>query len=140
MKRLQKKQGFDVINPKFDQSFEYSEIDEELDDVTFKESKSSCSCKIDEIESFMFGGQSSRFWMLRKYINSVSDKKFTKIPFFSWNCLTLFLKHREVDLIIRDEDDMKNVINFLIYKLKTVDGTKNSGKNILNIMNNQSAK
>jgi len=51
-----------------------------------------------------------------------------QMPFYSWNCLTLCLKHREVDLVIPNEQDMQKVLKFLIWKLKTVDGLKNSGE------------
>ena len=35
---------------------------------------SSASCRFDEIECFMFGGFSSRFWALRKHINCLKDE------------------------------------------------------------------
>lgn len=46
---LKKNKDFNVDNELLNLSFEYSEIDEELDDVEFTESKSTASCKIDEI-------------------------------------------------------------------------------------------
>lgn len=73
------------------QSFDYSELDEELDDIQFRETRSSASCKIDDIQGFMFGGQSARFWMLRKQINNMGEKQFAKLPFLSWHCITLYL-------------------------------------------------
>lgn len=86
----------------------------------------------------MFGGLSSRFWMLRKYINNQNDKQFKKLPFYSWNCLTLFLKHREVDLVIKDEVDMENLIKFLICRLKTIDGNRGTALKVIDTMNAQS--
>jgi hypothetical protein len=44
--------------------------------------KSSCSCHVDEIQGIIFGGISSRFWMLRKHINSLIDVSLLKnFPF-----------------------------------------------------------
>lgn len=69
----------------------------------FTNSISSASCKVSEIQSFIYGGSSSRFWVLRKHINSLSRGDLKKIPFYSWNCITLKLKRREVDLVIKDD-------------------------------------
>lgn len=37
--------------------------------VEFKEFRSKASCKLSDIRGFIYGGFSSRFWMLRKHIN-----------------------------------------------------------------------
>ena len=66
-----------------------SELDESMDQIEFQDYRSSASCKLSEIKNIIYGGQSSRFWMLRKHINSVSRKKIETIPFKSWNCITL---------------------------------------------------
>ena len=42
------------------------------DDEYFNTVKSSASCKIEDIVGFTYGAQSSRFWMLRKYLISMS--------------------------------------------------------------------
>ena len=55
-------------------------------------SKSYASCDISEIQSIIFGGFSSRFWLLRKYMNSVDTKYINqkdKVPFYAWDCITL---------------------------------------------------
>jgi hypothetical protein len=85
----------------------------------------------------MIGGTSSRFWILRKHINSLDLENLKKIPFHSWNCLTLQLAHREVDLVIRNEDHMNKLLKFLIYSLRTLDGSRNSASNVLNLMNKE---
>ena len=48
--------------------------------------KSSTSCKIKDIQSIIYGGFSSRFWMLRKYFNSCKKTEFNdkSVPFYSW--------------------------------------------------------
>jgi len=69
--------------------------------------------------------------MLRKHINTLDSTEFEKVPFKSWDCITLFLGHREVDIVIRDEKDMSLFIQYLIYKMKTVDGKKDSAIEIL---------
>lgn len=57
--------------------------------LQFQRVLSSSSCNIDDIKNFIVGGMSSRFWMLRKHINSLPRHLFTKLPFYAWNCITL---------------------------------------------------
>ena len=45
-----------------------SEYDEDDDQIELIEHLSSASCKVSEIKGFIYGGFSSRFWMLRKHI------------------------------------------------------------------------
>lgn len=65
--------------------------------------KSSSSFLISEVLGIMVGGASSRFWMLRKHINTIENDKIgksTQNPFYSWECMTIKLKSRDVDIII----------------------------------------
>jgi hypothetical protein len=95
---------------------------------TYQWVKSKASCKLNSIKGIMFGGISSRFWMLRKHINSVpiENHKLGKVPFYSWECITLVLEERDVDLVIQNEDDMMRLINLIVYYIKTQDNNKNS--------------
>jgi hypothetical protein len=83
----------------------------------------------------VFGGLSSRFWMLRKYINSLTNKELSNIPFYSWNCITINLEFRDIDIVIRNEKHMMNLIRFLIMVTQTVDGRQNTGSKILKTLN-----
>ena len=58
-------------------------VDEE---VEFNKKNSSASCKLEDITGIVYGGFSSRFWMLRKHVNSVDMKTIqdSDMPFFSW--------------------------------------------------------
>ena len=105
----------------------------------YKESGSNATCKISEIQSILYGGHSSRFWMLRKLTNNMESQDLDNLPFFSWNCLTLCLEHRDVDLVIKDEEDMEKLLKFLIYKMNTVDGVAGSAEKILRKMNHHKA-
>ena len=49
----------------------------------------------------------------------MDDKQLEELPFYSWNCLTLCLDRRDIDLVIKDEVDMKKLLQFLTFKLKT---------------------
>ena len=94
----------------------------------FKIAKSSASCSINQIEGFIYGAQSSRFWMLRKYLISMPKKDEKKLNYpKSWNCITLQYNNRDVDLVIPDDHDMKMFLKFLVFSLKTVDGQRGSG-------------
>ena len=64
--------------------------------------------------------------MLRKHINQLNLKELENLPFYSWNCITLQLANRMIDLVIKDEKDMFLFIQFLAYRMQTVDGIKNS--------------
>ena len=69
-------------------------------------SESHASCNIDDIQSIIVGGMSSRFWLLRKHMNCFNTKKIKEseiTPFYAWNCVTLQLPNRDIDLIIRKE-------------------------------------
>ena len=56
-------------------------------------------------------------------------------PFFCWECITLQLPHRDVDLVIRDQNQMNNFLKFLIHSMKTIDGKKNTATSILKTLN-----
>lgn len=108
-----------------------------MDEIEFKEAESNASCRFSEIEGIIFGGMSSRFWMLRKHINSLDSESLKKLPFYSWNCITLQLKRRDIDLVIKDDASMELFLKFLIYQLKTMDGSRGSATQLLNLMNKQ---
>ena len=100
-----------------------------VDSEDFEKDPSSASFNIEDVEGIVFGGISSRFWMLRKHLcslNPLEHRDGSKIPFHSWNCLTLMLKHRDVDLVIKNEKHMDRFLNFLIFHMNTVNGNKNS--------------
>jgi hypothetical protein len=58
-------------------------------------------------------------------INPVDYKK-QDVPFYAWQCITLQLEHRDLDLVIKDEKDMDNLLMILIDAIKTVDGNRGS--------------
>ena len=105
-----------------------SDLDDasEQEYLNFKKKLSSASCRVDDIQNFIVGGSSSRFWMLRKHINSLPRHMFRKLPLYSWNCITLQLGYRDVDLVMRNGADMKRLIRFLIEKMETLDGIRGS--------------
>ena len=50
--------------------------DEEIKNLNshYKYVKSKCSCKISDIQGFMYGGMTSRFWVYRKHILSMDSR------------------------------------------------------------------
>jgi hypothetical protein len=64
--------------------------------------ESKASFKVSEIKSIIFGGTSSRFWMFRKHMNTLRNKDLMKAPFFCWECLTVQMPHRDIDLVVRN--------------------------------------
>lgn len=55
--------------------------------------------------------------MLRKHINSLEITKISDedIPFYSWECISLNLRHRDVDLVIKDEKHMEEFLTILVH-------------------------
>ena len=94
----------------------------------FELKDSSSSCKIEDIESFVYGPFTSRFWMLRKHIFYMDKNIFINDPpFFGWDCITLNLKDKwDVHLIIRSEKAMSMFLKFLIHHMETLDGFRGS--------------
>ena len=72
------------------------------------------------IKGFIYGAFSSRFWILRKHINSIplSNFKLGIVPFYAWECITIETKNRYIDLVIKDEDKMMYLIVYLINTLQ----------------------
>ena len=60
------------------------------DKILYKRSVSKASCYLSNIQSFIFGGFSSRFWTLRKHINSQQPMDHEKnLPFYCWDAITI---------------------------------------------------
>ena len=102
---------FNLNNKRIQQDFNTDE------NVFLSITKSQASCKIDDIEAFTFGGFSSRFWAMRKHINCLQPEQLLLLPFHSWQCLSLRTKDRELNLVIHDQEQMNNLLKFLIVKL-----------------------
>ena len=76
--------------------------------------------------------------MLRKHYNSLNREQFNnRIPFYAWECISISLGIRDVDLVIRNQDQMNKLLKFLIYNMKTFDGSRNTAEGIINAMNKQ---
>lgn len=73
-----------------------------IDDEFYFERHSNATCKLNEIQGIILGGLSSRFWMLRKQINHMNVDELESLPFYSWQCITLQLKRRDIDLVIKE--------------------------------------
>lgn len=62
------------------------------------------------------------------------------MPFLAWDCLTIKLPHRDVDLVFKNETDQNQFTKFLIFNLNTIDGSKNTAIPILNALEEQAIK
>lgn len=95
----------------------------------YKNKMSSASFKLKDIQGIVFGPSSTRFWLFRKHMITMDIKNFKDpkdVPWYSWECLSLQLKHRDVDIVIRDQENMTKLLKFLIYSMDTIDGEKGS--------------
>jgi hypothetical protein len=98
------------------------------------EYKSAASCHISDIQGIIYGGISSRFWMLRKHFASMKQETLEDLPFYSWQCLTLQLSNRDVDLVIQDEDQLNTFLKYIIIRIKTLNGDRDSAVKIIDLM------
>ena len=55
-----------------------------------------------ELSNFIFGGFSSRFWMLKSYISMMPNENELPPSMLCWNMISLKLKTKWVDLIVED--------------------------------------
>lgn len=65
---------------------------------------------------------------------SFSSVKNGQAAFYAWQCITLQLEHREIDLIIPDDNDMDCLIEVLVEAMNTVDGKKNSAEVVYQVI------
>jgi len=68
----------------------------------------------------------------------MSPTELAIVPFHSWNCLSIELSHREVDIVIKDQLQMDCLLKFVIRNLRTLDGKRGSANKILDQMNRES--
>ena len=108
--------------------------------IDYDVKKSSASCLVQDVQQITFGAFNSRFWALRKHISCLHDQQIEKLPFYAWQCISLTLKHREVDFVFKDEIQQNKFVKYLIYRMKTIDGRKESAVPILKAMESQPRK
>ena len=71
----------------------------------YRNKTSSASFKLKDIEGIVSGPSSTRFWLFRKHMITMDIKNFKDpkdVPWYSWECLSLQMRHRDVDIVIRD--------------------------------------
>ena len=56
------------------------------------------------------------------------------MPYYAWECLCIELPNRNVDLIIKNENDMINLISLLIWRTETINGVAGTSLAITNLM------
>ena len=48
------------------------------------------------------------------------------MPFYAWQCLSIQMKKRTIDLVIESGEEMMNLIKILVFKLDILDGFSGS--------------
>ena len=86
--------------------------------------KSPSLYKLEHVSGFIYGGMATKFWMQRQAVldrlihsmkNSTKDKDIGKnLPLFNWECITIQLQRRDLDLVVKNELDMEILIKYLI--------------------------
>jgi hypothetical protein len=103
-------------------------------DYGFSESTSKSSFRLEDVKGFIYGGLSSRFWMMRKQLNYIKKKSEINHPFYSWQCISLQLDHRDIDLVIKDDKEMAMFLRLLAFSLVTLDGKRDSAQPLINAL------
>ena len=52
------------------------------------------------------------------------------MPFYAWECITIQLEDRDVDLVIRNEKEMDDFLAMLIHKMNSIDGNRDSATGV----------
>lgn len=72
--------------------------------------------------------------MYRKHMNSCNILDIKKHPFYSWQCLTISLANKDIDLIVTDERCMTSLLKLLVYKIRTLDGVRETADQMVELM------
>jgi len=59
------------------------------------------------------------------------------LPFYSWQCISLRMNHRDVDFVIKNERSQNKLVKYLLYKLQTIDGRAGSAKKLIQMMDDR---
>ena len=57
------------------------------------------------------------------------------MPLYAWQCLTIELPTRNIDLVIFKEEDMIRIISLLIWKTNTINGVAGTSVELTDMMN-----
>lgn len=58
----------------------------------------------------------------------------------SWQCITLTTKDKDIDLVIQSESCMDKLLKFLISRLNSINGIRDSAKPVKEVINQQRVK
>lgn len=74
----------------------------------------------EDIEHFVYGGFSSRFWVLQQYINRMPRGADLPDWMLCWNMITLHLKKegKTVDLVVSNQFQMDMLLQYLVQMLR----------------------
>ena len=105
-------------------------------DTEYIQKKSQTRILFSEIKSFKYGPSSTTFWMTRKHINQLPKLNIINnhMPYYVWQCLTIELKDRDVDLVILKEDEMIAILSLLIWKTNTINGVARTSLALSDLM------
>ena len=53
------------------------------------------------------------------------------MPCYAWQCLSLTLAHRDVDIAFKSQKEQNNFVKFLLYKMNTIDGIRDSATGVI---------
>ena len=69
---------------------------------------------------------------MRKHFNTIDRAKLDECAFFCWECISIETAHRNIDLVIQNEKEMRMLLKFLIQAIETIDGVKGSACKLIN--------
>ena len=98
--------------------------------------------RIEDVQGFVFGGFASRFWVQRRGINEIIAHEKAAghgkaldhiLPYYAWECITIQLPDRNIDLVVREEIHMQLLLKVLILALDSFDSHAGSIRSLREI-------
>jgi len=79
--------------------------------MTYKNSGKVKKLYPEDIETFMYGGFNSRFWLMKNYINMLKPEQLTD-EMLCWKMISIHIKGelKQCNLILRNERQMDTLI------------------------------
>lgn len=62
------------------------------------------------------------------HFDSQDPNKVQTFPFFAWQCLTIEITGRTIDLVIKNDQEMNLILKFLVQAINTVDGRRDTAQ------------
>jgi hypothetical protein len=67
-------------------------------------------------------------------MNTTTEQEISNLPFNAWECISLTLGNRDIDLVIKEESIMDMFLKLLIHNTNSIDGQRGSAEHTKGVM------